>query len=435
MIIECPACGARAKLPDNKEGAKVRCIECERVYVARASGRAGSSRTSQGNSAVPIGIGAGVVALVAVLLMVKGGKDEVKKPDLPEVEAPREVVVTDSTGWDSKLIKDARKLHDKAFQTEEFALQSSLSWPHVWARMQLDPADPEATLNLAGYEGLDADAIDAFRGGVMSTLLSTDASNLVGSWKPFDGNVVSESDTDAVLHLAIEPRGEEGATGTRNIEWKLVKVGGKWKAWSWERWQSPEELKAGRVARKKSYEKKTLSDGSKVIEGEPGPVPYMDETSAEQRKDIDALIAKLIDPNLPAKELTRTRGELELHGKHAIPPLLTKFYEMNQTGFADMDAAIQAQMVHSMLSDLTGYVTTFSAHEALGATDERRDSGVRQWFGWYNRKFKRFEGRVMEPDGMEEIIEFSSDRERREYEKQLRIMAEEEANKNPHKSN
>ena len=57
MIIECPACGARAKLPDSKEGAKVRCSECERIYLAHPSGARASAKTS--SSAMPVGIGAG----------------------------------------------------------------------------------------------------------------------------------------------------------------------------------------------------------------------------------------------------------------------------------------------------------------------------------------------------------------------------------------
>jgi predicted Zn finger-like uncharacterized protein len=435
MIIECPACSARAKLPDSKEGAKVRCIECNRVYVARASGRGAAPRNTQSNSAVPIGIGAAVVALTLVLFMMSGGKEEAGVPEVAEVaaEAPKELV--DDTGWDSVLVKRARKLHDQAFTAEEFSLQASLSWAHVYARTLRTAEEPEAVLNLAAWEGLTSDEVDIFRGKILGDMQAVEPINLVGSWKPFDGNVIEETDNSATLRLAIEPRTEEIGEGTRNIEWKFVKDGNKWKAWSWERWRSAEELKTDRIVRKKSYDKKTLSDGSKVIEAEPGPVAYMDETTLEQRKDIDGLVDKLMDPYLPAKELSKTRASLELHGKHAVPPLLTKFYELNEAGFPDMDSAIQAQMVHSMLSDLTGYVTTFSAHEALGATKERRDSGVRQWFGWYTRKFNRFEGRAVETDNLEDVIEFKSDRERREYEKTLRTLQQQADNKNPHKSN
>jgi predicted Zn finger-like uncharacterized protein len=434
MIIQCPACGARAKLPDSKEGAKVRCVECSRVYLALARGTASPGR-SRSNPALPIGIGAGVIALVLVLLMVRGGDDQAAAPKLPDVpEREFGGAPVDQSGWNSVLVVHTRKLHELAASGDQFELQNSISLPHVWARLQL-PEGEEVPLSVdaAGYAELDGDAVDAQRSQVLEALLSKEPANLVGTWKPFDGSVISQTDTTAIVRLALEPRSPEFGEGTRNIEWRLVLDGARWKAWYWERWISPEEEKQERVRQKRSYEQLTLSDGSIVIEGEPKPIEYMDETPLEQRQRIDALIVKLIDLELPAKELTRVKAELQLEGKHAIPPLLTLFYHQSQAGFPDMDAAVQAQLVHQMLSDLTGYVTSFKAHDALGATQERRDSGVRQWYGWYNKHFKKFEERVEETDGLEEQIEFKSERERREYEKYKLLIEQEEANKNPNR--
>jgi predicted Zn finger-like uncharacterized protein len=436
MIIQCPSCGARAKLPDSQEGAKVRCADCERIYVARdsSSRRSGGRKGSQSNPALPIGIGAGLLIVIMIVLISQGG-DDIKDAPKDTGEPPVEVqAAVDQTGWESELVLQTRKLHDMANERENFALINLVSFPHVWARLQVGedeeiPANPDTT----GYEELISTEIDIIKGDVINFLHSEEPGNIVGNWMPFDGEVVAQSDTDAVVRLAIEPRDEKYGVGTRNIEWRLTKVGDKWKAWYWERWISPEEARSMRTARKRSYAQTTLSDGSIVIEGEPKPLPYMDETTMEQRQEIDALIEKLIDLELPAKELTQVKGELELAGKHAIPPLLTKFYHMSQVGFADMDSAIQAQLVHQSLSDITGYVTSFKAHDALGATKERRDSGVRQWWGWYNKHFKKFEGRVEEVDGLEEVIEFKSERERREYEKAKRQIEQEEANKNPHR--
>lgn len=438
MIIECPSCGARAKLPDSKEGAKVRCTDCERVYVARdpSSRRSGSGRKSGNNTAIPIAVGAAVVVLIMIVIMTRGGKETKGVPDV--VEGPPVVVqaAVDQSGWDSELVVHVRKLHDMAHERENFALTNQISFANVWARLQIPEGEEVPNqVDTTGYEELTSDDIDIIKGDVINFMHSEEPANLPGNWMPFDGNVVEQADDMAIVRLAIEPRDEKYGVGTRNIEWRLVNEGGKWKAWSWERWISPEEAKSMRTARKKSYEQKTLSDGSVVIEGEPKPIPYMDETSMEQRQEIDALIEQLIDLELPAKALTKVKGELELAGKHAIPPLLTKFYHMSQAGFPDMDAAIQAQLVHQTLSDITGYVTSFKAHDALGATQERRDSGVRQWYGWYNKHFKKFDERPEEVDGLEEVIEFKSERERREYEKYKKLIEQEEANKNPHNDN
>jgi len=433
MIIECPACGARAKLPDSKEGAKVRCAECERVYLARASGRgAVSTRSSSSSSALPIGIGAAVVAVILIVVMMRGGEEPVA-PTLPTInEENLDAGYVDETGWDSALVRHARAFHDFAYTRDEFKVQNGISMPHVWARMQ---STDEETVEIAGFDALTTDEVQVLRSEVVQFLLSDDPENHPGSWKPFDGGVVAEDDTTAVVRLQLQPRSEAIGNGTRNIEWHFVKIAGKWKAWSWERWYSPEELKADRIARKRKVKRTTLSDGSQVIEAEAGAVPYMDSTPQAMRDQIDGWIKELVDLELPAKRLSQVRGELELAGKDAIPPLLTAFFHMSEAGFDNDEAAAQGQLVHSMLGDITGYVTTFKAHAALGGTDERRDSGVRQWFGWYQRKFKKFEGRAEEVDLLEEGLEFSSEKERREYEKYKRQIEQEEKDKASRENN
>ncbi len=438
MIIQCPACGARAKLPDSKEGAKVRCVECERVYVAGiGGGRGGSGGATGNNTGVMIGIGAVVVGLVLVLFIKSRQRDADVLPTTNEViaEAPAKDTVDDLNGWDSKLVKRTREFHKFGFASEQFDLQNSIAWPQAWANSQSPVEGGTPPADVSAYDQLSTEEVDAFRASTLDALVGVDKDNLVGNWKPFNGSVLAETDKSAVVRLDLEPRTEEIGTGTRAITWKLIKDGAQWKAWSWGRYLSADELKPKSTKRQKNYEKKTLSDGSQVIEGEPGPLPYMDSTSTDQRKKIDGLIASLVDLELPARKLTKVKEDLVACGKDAIPPLLTKFYELNKAGFEDMDQAIAAQLVHSMLGDITGYVTTFSAHEALGASEERRESGVRQWFGWYNRKFQKFEGRDEEADALEETLEILSPAERKQYEKMLRQLEADNANKNPHKKN
>lgn len=426
MIIECPSCGARAKIPDSKEGAKVRCAECGRIYVARdPKARGGSGRGS--SSALPIGIGAGVIALVAIFVMINNREapqstDAVDEP----VKAPE--VLVDDTGWDSARVKLVRSLHDAAYRLDETTLESKIAFDYAWARVH---STEEELVEPSDFAALGTKEVNDFHREILQELTADAPDNLVGSWLPFDGSVVAEDSQFTTIRLMLQPRPESEATGNRNIEWLLVKEDGAWRAYSWERWLSDAEKKRRGPSSKRTT-RTTLSDGSVVIEGEPGPVPYMEETPPAMREDIDGLIAKLIDLDTPAKELTRVRSELQLAAKHAIPPLLTKFYELNLAGFPDMDSAIQAQSIHQMLQDITGYVTTFKAHEALGATKERRDSGVKQWFGWYERKFKKFplEGvqAAEEADLLEEGVDLDlmSPEERREYEKMKRLIEEEE---------
>jgi predicted Zn finger-like uncharacterized protein len=409
MIIECPACGARAKLPDNKEGAKVRCSECERIYLAHPSGARASAKSS--SSAMPVGIGAGVIALIIVVFAIANrGPATTAAPPAPEAEMP-EIVLIDY-GFDSPLCKFARSLHDAAALGDEFLLQTSIDQDRVWERLS------------AVAEG-DALQRDNFMVAVLDGLLADAPTNLVGAWTPFDGEVIEEGDEVALLRLVLQPRDAASAGGTRHIEWRLSRAGNTWKAWSWERWISPEEEKNNRIARTRRNQKKTLSDGSVVLEAEPEAIAHLDSTSPELRTRIDEMITSLhrLD-DLRPRELTNLRNELVVIGRPAVPALLTSMYELDRAGWTD-ETLIIGQQLHMLLQDITGYVTTFKAHEALGGTLERRDSGVRQWFSWYDRKFKRFDKRSEGTDLLETAIVPKTERERRELEKYKRITEQE----------
>ena len=72
MLIECPSCHTRARLSDDKAGSKVRCPQCERVWVAGMGGGGGrrGAAARSGNNADEITrkvvLGVGGLLLVAL---------------------------------------------------------------------------------------------------------------------------------------------------------------------------------------------------------------------------------------------------------------------------------------------------------------------------------------------------------------------------------
>ena len=112
---------------------------------------------------------------------------------------------------------------------------------------------------------------------------------------------------------------------------------------------------------------------------------------------------------------TEADRALQAIGKPAIPALLT---QLATIPLVTEEQAMQLNLIHLALTDLTGYVTTFRVHELLGATRERQESGLKQWFGWYDRKFKRFEVRE-NVDPFEGVIE-PTEREKRQMERDAR---------------
>jgi hypothetical protein len=54
------------------------------------------------------------------------------------------------------------------------------------------------------------------------------------------------------------------------------------------------------------------------------------------------------------------------------------------------EQAVQIQELNMILSRITDWNTSYQVDLAMGTTKERQASGIRQWFGWYDKKFKKY---------------------------------------------
>ncbi|MCB9909293.1 MAG: zinc-ribbon domain-containing protein [Planctomycetes bacterium] len=380
MIITCPACKAQAQLPDSKEGAKVRCGECGRIYRATSGGRKARA-AGQSDPTKYFIIGGAALVVVLLFLVVRGAKDGETEPE-PETKIVTEAPEKEPTDWKSPAVQAAVKIHNLAFQNNAPLLRAQLSGPLLLAAMPL--AEGEAPKD---FRLLPINEQTAILDAAVQDILEGD---LVRDWEPFDGYVVPPDqwegampDHAMVVRVHVSPRDLTSDLGNRYVEWHLEKNGPLYKVFGWKRWISPEESEA-KAKGAKPYEQKTLSDGSKVIEGVIRPIPYMEETTAEERTQIEALIDQLVDPD--NNKIFKVRKELAAIGKPAIPGLLTRMASIPP----ETPVAIeQLNLIHKTLYDITGHPTTFNL-DLMGATAERQESGLKQWFGWYDRRFKRF---------------------------------------------
>jgi len=198
-------------------------------------------------------------------------------------------------------------------------------------------------------------------------------------------------------------------------------------------WFSAEELAAmGRRGRRKA-EKKTLSDGSVVYESELRTIPYDLGMPAEEQQRLTALIDSLVeDVDAPPRVTRVIREQVIEAGKPIVPGLLSKMAtlveEMPSRPDQDEDDRIRLNFIHEALRDITGYETTFVVSEAMGGTQERIKSGLKQWFAWYDRKYKRFDGLEEAGDPLMDDPDLApkTKEEMREYNRALREQMEEE---------
>lgn len=440
MIIECTRCRTRAKLPDSKEGAKVRCPECGHVYVANPGGsRAASARRKEDPTKYVI-IGGAVV--VFAVIMIIASKDGNKTTDAapPDEEVADTGPVIPTTGFDSPLVKEAREMHDLAAASNRAALLLQIDFPEVHA-WEMERA--EETEDTTPYPALDIGEQQVYRNDVLTGLSTGRWRELVADWVPYDGEVVEETPQTAVVRVRCHHRDPQVDLADRWVEWHFEKDVAKdrWLATSWERWISPEEKQAERQKRARTTTKTTLSDGSEVIEGEVREdlIEWHPETPEPLREEIVALIDQMLDMEAPPKQVTRAREALEEIGKHAVPGLLMRIArispdmgpagsEIDEDFQLTYDQAVQIQLCHMTLTVITDWNTSYDVHAAMGTTQERQGSGIRQWFGWYGRKFRLFwrDADEVEEDPLWDDPDFRprNEKERREFEKHRREAQE-----------
>ena len=245
MRIQCTSCKATAKLSDDKEGAKVRCPSCGHIYVARAAGSRGSTRTKTNDTRLMIFGGVGLLG-VLLIMMVMSGDDPIETSEVDTLpDLVEEVEIVDLTGWDSPLVKVARSIHKTSFERDKFKLQRLLAMDRVYARVE---STEEREVLPGDWSVLPNEKQILFEEELLTGMLAYEPSNLVAAWKPFDGKILLEEDAVSTVRITLEPRQTELGVQTRNSDWQFIKVNGKWKAWSWERWISPAEKRGELVA-------------------------------------------------------------------------------------------------------------------------------------------------------------------------------------------
>lgn len=407
MFIECTFCKAKAKVPESVEGAKVKCGQCGKVYVAREPGAKGKGGKT--NPAPFVIIGAALLGILAVFLIVNSSGKKPEPPpvvEAPKVEAPK----IDRTGYNSAFVKLVRDLYDAAAGFNSQKLSSSI---HVQRLVEQRRSTPDGAALPAFSEMTPLQKDDLLKATV-ETFLKGEGDAAIALWRPYDGKVVTEGDTEAVVRIEVAGRSGELQAENRSIDWKLaLDKDGKWKAYDWVRYISPDEKKALSSASKKGITRVELEGGGFIRQADPRPLPHLDDTPPEVRTKIDAAVEKLLDVNLRAKDVTKVKNELEGYGKAALPILLTKMYEIQIT---DDHTLAQVTIVHSMLKDITGHDPGFSPLGVSPESEKKRDMAIRNWFAWYLMKGERFEDRKEGVDALEGLIQPTA-RDQREIDK------------------
>ncbi len=393
MFIECPRCHARAQLPDSKEGAKVRCSECSSVYEALREGASGRRKNESDSQRMLIIGGAAIAAVLILLVVVNGGSSNANVAPTPPPEVEIEAgPVVDEYGWGSAVVQGAKAIHDAAGMGNSAALPSRIdaqaAYTFIEARRMASEGEDAAPSIL--WDNLSASQQALVPTQIAEGMVHGVDKELVADWLPYHGHAEEDPLGERgvrLVTLEVSHRDVAANHTDQLIQWRMKEVSGRWKAISWARYYPDGAPRSSAGTGKVTV--KTLSDGTKVREGISRVIPYDDGVPQELRNHIDGLIPKVLDLSLTRERLP-FEDELIAIGKPAIAPLLTKLTEIP---FVPGEPNQQLEIIHRVLTKITGYENiTFRAAEALGGTTERSESGILQWFGWYDRRYRNFKG-------------------------------------------
>ena len=405
MQIECPSCRSRAQLPAEKEGAKVRCGECGRVFVAR--NRLGASRGRGNSSGGPNmgllgGIGAGILLLMVLWFATREADEPTPalagagpSPAAREEPAPEP---PDPTAWDGPLFRSVLALHEAYRHSNTEALEKLLDARLFWQAEELARAvetgvesrDPSAFAILA-----PAEVSECTRRFIASLKASPEA-ELLMEWEPYDGEVLTFDNQDALIRLTLGPLA--GGTQKRWLDWTLRKdTRGNWRATAWKRFGSDPEPEGGGSERSRPEENQapvkevTFAGGKKVFERDPEPLGHLESTPPDMRRQIDQLLVTMTNLDL-TRESAAAMREMVAMGKPAIPVLLTGIYRIE----LDSDEnRIKANIMVTALRNITGEAFGYDPQARLGGeagfNKERTDSAIKQWFAWWYMNQQSFE--------------------------------------------
>jgi predicted Zn finger-like uncharacterized protein len=412
--ISCPNCAAQFKIAEDNLEMKVKCSQCHRTFFPLAAAK---GRHAPPNYTQPIIMG--VVAIVAIIVVgliidslsttgANTGPAVVEKPTIEVGSKTKEVRAV--IAW-AKAIGDKDRLN-AAFNTDMDTIQKKFD------------IDKKSL-----YSRSFGEAKKVIENKVLDTLFSATETIVFRAYTPSYGRITDEKmveDKKGTVRLSLSPRDSkihrDSAEVLVSYEWDSDDQ--RFKVYGWRVvTMASEDLLLEKIdnknPRKKhiahteigKVESRDIIFGGKkhqIEEAELVPLTHLETTSEEDRKTIDALIAKLIDINASGIHFNRADLALQKFGKAAVPRILNKMYE---TKMKTQDDVLVVNRLCRFLRHLTGERKGFNpaintlGDADVGASEKERVSALKQWYAWWGRYYDRDNWRNIDSD---EEIELTS---------------------------
>jgi len=125
----------------------------------------------------------------------------------------------------------------------------------------------------------------------------------------------------------------------------------------------------------------TLPGGGRGVEGDPRPIPHLEELNIPERSELDALTAMIAEgsPEAPSAHtrIAEMSSAYESRKAGRNPVLAPVFDELHGRHASDDTAAVQRLSAH------LEHLTAHQPAPVAGLSQTGEDALVRHWFGWY----------------------------------------------------
>jgi predicted Zn finger-like uncharacterized protein len=391
-LIQCPQCHAEYDVQLKVLEKNVTCKECGKTF--RAQARKSAKKPKKKNNTLWIVIGACAALFMVIMIVVYSGSDD----DITPSDPPENAGTADVDRSQTKRRPDPRPPPRVVGSTE--AEKYCISVVAAIADSDLDKL--QDMVNFPLYH-------NARSGGEGSLWSDLDQLNQILRKQKYLDILTAETPEGAgfARNSAVEEAKELACTGSKaEVElllknmlndrrqvrtYRLVRIGAKWTVAD----QIVGAEYGGDLDIVTEEGPKTLDEkyGRRVSpEGLIGDVPFLDDTSEAQRKEMARLVANLTGDDRNLRHEAQER--LVKMGKPAIPPLLTGLAPFD---FNNQDHISDANKIIGVLRQITGrsfgFAPGFQDVAIRGSMEEDLKHAVRLWFGWWARYKDVWEGR------------------------------------------
>jgi hypothetical protein len=394
--VSCPNCGTTYAVSEDHIDTRLSCKSCKSSFTPRTVLERPSKAKKKSPIKGPLIFGGIVIGFFVLLAILNGGNKKEEKP-LNTVSKPSEINLDLShPAWLAY-----EEFHNSIADKNAVTFATRFDFEASWDR---DKPKGASTWSLTPQRDQEA-----YRISLQKKLFETKEGDYFRDMSTGEPTpTLMKRNAKRVSFVATGSPRVETWTGLSEIQIEAVKKKGIWKVASFKVLHIPKKPRAKSNRTKNRHPKiakpkvKTVKIGKKTFKvavSKATALPHLESTSAQLRKEIDDLLAVLIDPSAPFRKMRHARTRLTEIGKPSVPRILTKMYENKGKTQADRESL---RLLIDVFNDITGAELVYTPGRPddpnFGSPEVLRQTAIGKAFAFWYMNFKKKTFKVMDEE-------------------------------------